>query len=195
MLQRFHMPLDSGSVTELCCKLLKQTGNWYLVPGCSWSLIWYLLPGTRAVIKFNLVLVPVLDNSCILKMVLVHALNIFRILLLVYNGTCFDFFRIIKLVLVPVLNFSHSQNSTGTCSETLLHTPTGTGTSYILNRYCYQYQTVAAQLWYQGTLKRITIFFYQDINAIRYLIRCSNIWESQTDAIINVRFGDSDLDT
>ena len=53
-LQIFHIPLDCGLISELCCKLVTQTGTCYLVPG-TWYLggpsvkmvpgIWYLVPG------------------------------------------------------------------------------------------------------------------------------------------------------
>ena len=79
----------------------------------------HLVPGTRVFLQFKLVMVPALDNSCILKMVLVPlpvldnfcilklvlipVLNNFRILklalLLVLNKIC-----ILKLVMVPAVN-------------------------------------------------------------------------------------------
>ena len=90
-------------------------------------------------------MVPALNTFRILKLVLVPVLNNLRILKLVMVPVLNDF-RILKLVLVPVLKNRYSQTGTGTYFEKFLHTPTGTGTSYILNWYCYQYQTVAAQL-------------------------------------------------
>ena len=82
-------------------------GTMYQVTGWYCSLNWYLVSGNKVVLRFKLVLVPVVDNSCILKMVQVPVL-----------GKHFK----LKLVLVPVLdNFSHSQTGTGTCFETNSH--------------------------------------------------------------------------
>ena len=100
--------------------LIYQTGTRYLLPGQSFSLNWYL--------------VSVLDNYCILKLLLVPVLNNFRILKLVLVPIFYNF-RVLKLVLVPVLN-----------NYCILQLVPDTGFS--LNCSCYQYQNVSSQLYF-----------------------------------------------
>ena len=94
--------------------------NWYLVPGRSWSLDYCLIPIFDNSCILKLVLVSVLDHNRIFKMLLVHILNNSCILKMVLVPLL-NIFLILKLVLVPVPIFLRSKTGTGTSYRYRLH--------------------------------------------------------------------------